>query len=222
MRTFRERLDALLGELRAHPEVEIFAVEIRPPADPEILTIAELVLEQPLPASMRAFYAAHNGVFLEWGVRGIDYPEKTAPFHFPGTVQSLGCINIVPVEAAISERWESEFLVGPISAERQRHLFGTELDPPIRAVCIDLFSSWSQGALVIGPEPLMIATSEHGAETDASHFVSFDVYLDITLALFGLPRQRVLGAASLQRSERVTRCEAHLTLDEAIADLRDP
>ena len=35
MQTFRERFDAMLGELRAHPEVEIFSVEIRPPADPD-------------------------------------------------------------------------------------------------------------------------------------------------------------------------------------------
>lgn len=224
MQTFRERFDGMLGELRAHPEVEIFAVEIRPPADPELLEIAELVLAQPLPAAMREFYAAHNGVFLEWGVRGLDYPDKTRPFRSPGGIQRTGCINLVPVEAAISKEWETGFQVGEVTAEQQRLLFGAVPDPepPFRAACIDLFSSWSQGALIVGPEPLMIVTSDHGADLDSSNFLSFDVYLDITLALYGTSRGEVLGIGHSERPRRVTRCEWHPTLESILKDLKGP
>ena len=221
MQSFRERFDAMVSELRAHPEVEIFAVEIRPPAEPETLELAELVLEQPLPAAMRAFYAAHNGIFLEWGLKGVEYLEKTLPFWSASTPASTGCFNFVPLESVISEKWERECFISEISPEFQQLLFGAVPDPqpPFRGACVDLFSSWSQGNLIIGPEPLMIVSADHGAELDTSHFLSFDVYLDVTLAMYGISRRRVLGT---RQPKRVTQCDVHWTLDEAIQNLKEP
>ena len=143
----------MVQTLRAHPRVEVFAVEIRPPADEDTLEIAEAVLEQPLPPALRAFYAAHDGVFLEWGLKGVDYPHHAKPFRFAADDELPGRINIVPVEAAISKEWERSFLVNEISRRQQVNMFGAVVRPsrPSRRSASTCSRTWSQGDLIIGP-----------------------------------------------------------------------
>lgn len=221
MPSFKERFDAMVQTLRAHPRVEVFAVEIRPPADGDTLEIAEAVLEQPLPPALRAFYAAHDGVFLEWGLKGVDYPYHAKPFRFAADDELPGRINIVPVEAAISKEWERNFLVNEISPQQQANMFGAVVrpSPPFHAVCIDLFSSWSQGDLIIGPEPMMVVSDDHGAGMDASNFMPFEVYLDVVLASFGARATTDAFSTGGGTPRRVDRWDARPTLDEILKRL---
>ena len=65
-------------------------------------------------------------------------------------------------------------------------------------MCVDNFARYNHGDLVFGPEPVMVVSTDYGADMDSSDFASFAVYLDMTLALFGVDRYEYgLGIGSL-------------------------
>ena len=220
--SFRSRFDAMIATLRAHPRVEVYEVVVRPPADEDELSDAEEEIGMPLPADMRAFYAAHDGVFLEWGLRGREYRERTPAFGYPDYGQPPGCINLVPVTTAMSPAWESDYHVNEIQPDHQALLFGAPLDPPpkVAAVCIDNFSKYNHGDMVLGPEPVMVVSTDHGADMDSSDYTTFSLYLDLTLARWGTNRySEGLGIGWSRKSQRVTEWTKRPTLDEIIAKL---
>lgn len=218
---FLERFNDLVATLRAHPEVEVFEVVVRPPASEDDLRGGEERVG-PLPADLRAFYAAHDGVFLEWGLRGKQYDPRTEPFAFPDYGHPPGCINLLPVGVAMSTSWEECFHVNEIQADHQRLLFGEALDDlPVKAVCVDNFAKYNHGDLVFGPEPVMVVSSDHGADMDSSDFCSFSLYLDVTLAIFGANRySHGLGCGWGRKPRRVTAWTKALSLDALVAELR--
>lgn len=221
--TFRSRFDAMVATLRAHPGVEVYEVVVRPPATKADLEAAEEAIGMPLPADVRAFYAAHDGVFLEWGLRGHEYEARTPAFGYPDYGQPPGCINLVPVVEAMSPGWESDYHVNEIQSDHQALLFGAPLDPPpkVAAVCIDNFSKYNHGDMVLGPEPVMVVSTDHGADMDSSDYTTFSLYLDLTLALWGTNRySEGLGIGWSRKSQRVTEWTKRPTLDEIIAMLR--
>jgi SMI1/KNR4 family protein SUKH-1 len=190
---FRVRLKGMLDALRADTRVELLDVVVRPPADPEEIAEAEAVVGMSLPRDLRDFYAAHDGVFVLWGLRDRDYPECAGPFESPDYGQPPGCINLLPVREAMSPEWDlmskvNEFDVA--DPEYQARWFGQPLvrQPLVSAVCVDNYAKFHHGDLILGPEPVMIAPSDHGADTDSSDFCSFSTYLDLTLAVFGACR----------------------------------
>lgn len=191
--TFRARFEAMVATLRAHPQVEVYEVVIRPRATNASLRDAEAAIGRPLPPALREFYEAHDGIFLEWGLRDGVYERRTDPFDYPDYAAPPGCINLVPVAEAMSSRWEDTAHVNEIEEEQQAEIFGVvpEPQPQVRAVCVDNFSKYNHGDLIFGPEtmdPVMIASTDHGADMNASDWVSFPTYLDITLAIFGANR----------------------------------
>ncbi len=223
--SFRARFDAMVTELRANPRVEIYQVVVRPPASEADLRDAEEVIGRPLPADMRAFYAAHDGVFLEWGLRGHEYRGLTAPFDYPDYRQPPGCINLLPVGDAMSPEWERDYHVNEIQPDHQALLFGAPLEPSpkVAAVCVDNYSKYNHADLVLGPEPVMVVSTDHGADMDSSDYASFSVYLDITLAIYGTNRYaRGLGIGWTRKPQRVSawtqRLALETLLDEIAAD----
>src|SRR5262245_28791058 len=111
---FSNRFEAMVKALRAHPRVEVYEVEIRPPASKAALREAEAAIGRPLPEDLRNFYAAHDGVFLEWGLRDHPQPERTPVFGYPDYGAPPGCINLLPVADAMSSHWEAEYHVNEI------------------------------------------------------------------------------------------------------------
>ena len=219
---FRRRFDAMVATLRAHPKVEVYEAEVRPPATRAALAEAEDALGMELPADIRAFYAAHDGVFLEWGLRGRDYEIHTEAFGYPDYGHPPGCINLVPVAEAMSPGWELDSHVNEIQPDHQALLFGAPLDPQpkIKAVCVDNYSRYNHGDLVIGPEPVMVVSTDHGADMDSSDFTTFSVYLDLTLALFGACRyQHGLGIGWTRTSRRVSAWTERPSLDQVLAKI---
>jgi hypothetical protein len=220
--SFRVRFDAMVATLRAHPRVEVYEVEVRPPATEVGLAEAEEEIGMPLPAEVRAFYAAHDGVFLEWGLRGREYEARTPAFGYPDYGQPPGCINLVPVREAMSGGWEADSHVNVIQPDHQALLFGAPLDPPpkVAAACIDNFSKYNHGDMIFGPEPVMVVSTDHGADMDSSDYTSFSTYLDMTLALWGVSRySHGVGIGWTRKPERVTAWTKRPTLDEIIAEL---
>lgn len=220
--SFLSRFNALVETLRAHPEIEVLDVEVRPPAAESELRAAEERVGMPLPADLRAFYAAHDGVFLEWGLRGQAYDSPTSAFGYPDYGQPPGCINLLPVELAMSIGWEMECHVNEVQPEHQEHLFGRALDPQpkIRAVCVDNFSKYNHGDLIFGPEPVMVVSTDHGADMDSSDFMDFSTYLDATLAVYGLNRYRNgVGIGWTRPSQRITEWTHRPDLDALLSKL---
>lgn len=222
MPSFRQRFDAMVAELRAHPQVEIYEVFIRPPATNAALRdVIELVGIE-LPPDMLEFYREHDGVFLEWGLRGHEYEAKTAPFEFPDYGQPPGCINLLPVVQAMSTDWEVDSHVNEIQDDQWIHMYGSVPDPlpAVGSVCVDNFSKYNHGDLILGPEPLMVVSSDHGADMDSSDFASFSTYLDLTLAIYATSRYyKGLGCGWTRKPQRVDAWTQRPTLDAVIAGL---
>jgi len=220
--SFLARFEKLVATLKSHPKIEVYDVFVRPPATAADLRAAEEAVG-PLPPEIRGFYEAHDGVFLEWGLRGEEY-EHTQRFQGPDDRHPPGCINLMPIRLAMSPSWEANSHVNEIQSEHQELLFGGPLDPPpkVRAVCVDNFARYTHGDLVFGPEPVMVVSTDYGADMDSSDFVSFPLYLDITLAIFGADRyEHGLGIGWTRKSARVTTWHKELELDALLAKLGD-
>lgn len=217
---FRTRLEAMVSALRQHPQVEVFDLVIRAPAREDELRAAEARIGGPLPADLRAFYAAHDGVFLEWGIRGRDYAARTEPFAYPDYGQPPGCINLLSVNESMSSSWERESHVNEIQADHRALIFGEAARddaPEFGSVCVDNFSRYNHGDLILGPEPVMIVSSDHGADMEASDWCSFSVYLDLTLAIFATNRYyNGLGIGWTRQPRRLDAWTGQLSLDEVI------
>lgn len=241
--TFRERFEAMVESLRADARVEVLTAELMPPASPAALKKAEQAIQRALPPGMRAFYEAHNGVFLRWGLKGRKYP-KLKRFEFPDYEAAPGCINLLPVEKAMSSTWQKESHLNEVDEDCWEALFGKRfrsfsklaarlsfaakgIDPDQAeddassrafeeallkfdasrvpdAVMLDLYSKNDMAALLLGPvvgrpaagtdagayeaeAPLVIRASDGGADM-ISNGMSFEAYLDCTLASYGAHR----------------------------------
>lgn len=221
---FRPRFEAMVAALRAHPEIEVYEAFLGPRATHSALRDAEEAIGAPLPPALRAFYEAHDGAFLEWGLRERTYADRTDIFGYPDYGQPPGCINILPVAHAMSPAWEEDSHVNEIQPDHQALLFGAPLDPQpkVRAVCLDNFSKYNHGDLVLGPTPVMLVSTDHGADMEASDFCDVSTYLDMTLALYGLNRYYYgVGIGWTRAPQRLDAWTQAPTLDGLLARLRD-
>ncbi|MCK6524773.1 SMI1/KNR4 family protein [Myxococcota bacterium] len=210
MSSYRPRFERLLRDLEAHPEVEVYNFAVEPPATEAKLREAERFLGVPLPPAMRAFYSELNGFFVEWAPRGDEHGELTSPFGYPEYGQPPGCINLLPIEEALSTAWQDEFHVNEIQPDHWQALFGRpQTDEEAEhladrgACCIDNFSKYNHADLILGPEPLVVVSTDHGADMDSSDFMDFETYLELTLATWGLNRYKSAGIGWSRKSQRL-------------------
>ena len=117
------------AQLRATDGVELFSAEVRPGASEAQIAAAEAELGVALPAAMRAFYAECNGLFLEWGLVGSERRELTPVFSYPDYGQPVGCINLLPVDQAMSAGWEADCHVNEIQDDHWISLYGAVPEP---------------------------------------------------------------------------------------------
>ena len=222
MSNFRKQFEAMVETLRAHPAVEVYEVVIRPSATNSSLRDAEKIMGMPLPEDLLAFYRAHDGVFLTWGLREHPPQRRTEPFGFPDYGSPPGCINLLSVNNAISPWWQDHNFVNEIRADQQTALFGAALDPPppFAAACIDNFSIYNHADLIVGPKPVVVVSTDHGADMDSSDYCSFSTYLDMTLAIWGTNRySNGIGIGWSRYSQPIDAWTKRPTLDETIAEL---
>lgn len=222
-KSFKNRFDLAVARLRAHPDVEVFEAQLNPPIRPIDLRAVEQTLGRRLPPGLRDFYRSHNGAFLEWGFKGEEYRYKTAPFDFPDYGQPPGCINLLPAEEVFSPSWEQHSLLNEVNDSLWELLYGATPDPlpPFGAVALDNFNKYHVGALILGPELMVLAATDHGADLEASDFIDVDTYLDLTLDLYGANRYTfALGVGWTRPGERYTRPSPPPALQDIIARVR--
>ena len=209
----------MVEALRAHPDVEVLDFPLGSPAAGAVLSRAEQAAGITLPDSILEFYAAHNGVFLEWGLRGSTY-TRTDPYDFPDYGAPPGCINLLPIAAAFQPDWQRDFHVNELLPSQEELFFGRELDPerPLEAITIDNFSKYNHADLIIGPEPVILVSTDHGADLESSDFMSFETYLDVTLAVFGSNR---FAAVLADQPARLVSPRERPTLDAIVAYVRE-
>lgn len=223
--SFLERFNEMVAALRAHPKVKVFKAVVKKPATAAALAAAEKAIVRPLPADVRAFYEAHDGVFLEWGLKEQSYMAKTPPFKYPDYGQPPGCINLLPVKSALSASWQRDSHINTVFPEQQKRLFGKNLaeQPKTPAVCIDNYSKYNHADLIFGAltdEPLIVVATDHGADITSSHFLPFSLYLDVTLSLFGLDRyQQGLGCSFASKAKRIKEWTKKSELDVLVKKL---
>ncbi|MDI3281805.1 SMI1/KNR4 family protein [Polyangium sp. 15x6] len=210
----------MVEALRAHPDVEVLDFRLGSPAAGAALSRAERAAGMKLPDSILEFYAAHDGVFLEWGLRGGTY-TRTDPYDSPDYGAPPGCINLVPINVAFAPDWQMNFHVNELSYRQEELFFGRELDPerPLKAITIDNFSKFNHADMIIGPDPVVLVSTDHGADLDSSDFMSFETYLDVTLAVFGSNRFAAVRAEN--RPARLATPRERPTLDAIVAQVRE-
>jgi hypothetical protein len=222
--SFQKRLETMVAELRAHPRIEVNDFIIQPGAPEGDITAAEDAVGMKFPADIRDFYRAHNGIFLQWGLRGVEYRSRTEPFDHPDYGAPPGCINLVSISDAMSPHWQSESHVNEIDSDHQELLFGAPVDPPLKieAVCIDNYSMYNHGDMIFGPEPMVLVSTDHGADLEASDFCPFSVYLDLIIAQYGSCRYKNgIGIGWTREPERVTAWTKKRSLDEIVTAVYD-
>ncbi|MDI1479535.1 SMI1/KNR4 family protein [Polyangium sp. y55x31] len=209
----------MVEALRAHPDVEVLDFRLGSPAAGAALSRAERAAGMKLPDSILEFYAAHDGVFLEWGLRGSTY-TRTDPYDFPDYGAPPGCINLLPIAVAFSPDWQMKFHVNELMSGQEELFFGRELDPerPLKAITIDNFSKYNHADMIIGPDPVVLVSTDHGADLDSSDFMSFETYLDLTLAVFGSNR---FYAVRTDEPARLVSPRERPTLDAIVAYVRE-
>lgn len=228
--TFIQRFNATVERLRAHPEIEVYEVDVRPPASERDIRQAEKSVGHTLPDDLRAFYTAHDGVFLEWGLRGRTYAARTAKYGYPDYGQPPGCINLLPVHAAMTAEWLDTSHVNEIEPEHRELLFGAaeedegaedEDEDKVEVVCVDNFSKYNHADLIFGASPVVVVSTDHGADMNSSDFVSFSTYLELVLSVYGVNRYtHGIGGAWRRKPQRVDAWTRVLDLDELVAELR--
>lgn len=216
---YRVLFEEMVREIREHPEIDFLAMGTGGPAPVEALEAAERTLGLPLPADMRAFYAEMNGMFLEWGLRGAEY-RSTPPFGYPDYGNPPGSINMLPIEIAISSDWQASSTVNEVNEDEQTIYFGAPFASPSFGACvIDNFSMYNHADLVLGPEPVVICSTDHGADMSSSDFMSFATYLDATFAYYGISRYAAFGIGWSRKPERIDTWTKYPSLSELVANI---
>lgn len=196
--TWRERLlDSLRGQRESG--IRIRRLAFGPPASPALIERIEREhLGFPMPAAMRAFFEAHDGVSL-WFHRVADPAavvfdhsvplaiESEAPMKWSEAMHDGGPIWSAIEAADFGRTDDGFFYVGMICIPGLEEMFGTDwgsiLSWPKDTVLFDSFHWFRGSALIVDGETKTVyiqPTSDYGAARDAA-FVDLGEYLD-TLA----------------------------------------
>jgi hypothetical protein len=221
--SFREEFERVVRELEAHPRVEVYGAELAPPAPVEIVTEAISSVGIEPTQAMLDFYTAHNGAFLEWGIEGGEYNLIGGPGGWADYGTPPGVINILSVQDAFSRSWQLEYIINPTVGEETWNLaYGTdEPDTTPTAVVIDQFAIYYHTDLLLGPEPLLVVASDHGADLSCSDLMTFEQYLELVIARYGANPYDAVGigwSRSARRLEEIERPSLDDLVSKAIED----
>ena len=221
---FRESFEEMLDALRAHPNVEVFEAIVRPPASGAAIIAAEKLIGRSLPDDVMEFYAAHDGVFLSWGLKGRQYDEKAIePFGWPDYGTPPGVIHLMPMGRVFSSDWVDTGTINWTDDDHQV-IYGVDLeedDTRVHAVVVDFYSKYRHADLVFGPinrPGFVLIADDHGAELLESNLSSFTTYLDVVLAQWGTERMRSYKVSRYPHPEQIHAPRFRPTLDEVVAE----
>ncbi|WP_224366799.1 SMI1/KNR4 family protein [Hyalangium versicolor] len=221
---FQKLFEDMVAALRAHPQVDVYDVVIRPPASPDDIAAAEEALKRPLPADMRSFYLAHDGVFLSWGLKDRTYNTRLDPFTWPDYGTPPGVINLLPLHQVVSPDWVANSVIN-WTASSHRTIYGADMvkggDKGVPAVVVDYYSNFRHADMVFGPEDRpawMLIADDHGAELLESNLSSFSTYLDVVLAQWGTQRMNQYKVSEYRAPRELKEPRTRPTLEAVVAD----
>lgn len=174
MNLLRERLESLVAELTRHPRVLVTHFWMGPRATEAELSEVERVVG-PLPPSVRAFYAAVNGVQLRWIDR--ESPEYTDADEGP-----MGTTYVVRM-GADAHGGDGLVDIGPVATLVEVEDIYSDGDEVRAFDTIDDIGmvAFARGAAVT---TRLRVGSDHNVEWDAIPF-DFTEYLELLLATYG-------------------------------------
>jgi hypothetical protein len=202
---YKGRFEALLGEVRNNPALEVVEYTVHPPAEEKALRAVEKKLGAALAPAIRDFYSEMNGLKLRWRVKPLlpmpetkalrkltakDYPVEIAE---PAT-SPYACINLIPIEESIvNQSWpQLEALVGPEpidyrGKDRTLEEFQQQVKP------FDLFHREWVMAFVIEEgvgDPDVILLTEGFMHWELSRITRFESYIEMLLVTRGISAAR--------------------------------
>lgn len=219
---FKAEFERIIAELEAHPDVEVYGWELGEPASAEhVRASIEAVGITPTQA-MLDFYTAHDGAYLEWGLAGEEYNITGGLGGFADYGNPPGSVNILPAQRAFSPSWQENYTINESVGDETWNLAYGEDDPEElpTAVVIDLFSNYHHTDLLLGPEPLLVVASDHGADLGCSDFLTFAQYLELVIARYGASPYEAVGIG-WSRSARRVESIAHPSLDDILARIKE-
>ena len=201
MNLFRERLESLVAELTRHPRVRVTHFWMGPRATEAELSEVERVVG-PLPPSVRAFYAAVNGVQLRWIDR--ESPEYTDADEGP-----MGTTYVLRM-AADAHGGDGLVDIGPVATLLDVEDIYSDGDEVRAFDTIDDIGmvAFARGAAVT---TRLRVGSDHNVEWDAIPF-DFTEYLELLLATLGFRRLAFHAFTLPVRQRFLTHPLAHLAL----------
>ena len=219
--TFRSEFERITAALDAHPDIELFGSKLGEPGDKAAIeALMNSVGCTPDPAIVD-FYTAHDGAYLEWGLKGREY-ERVGEGGWPDYGTPPGVINMLTARDVFSADWQSEYTINQTIGDETWNLAYGKPEPTERspnAVVVDYFSIYYHTDLLLGPEPLLVVASDHGADLSCSDLMTFSQYLDLVIAQFGWNPYKAVGIGWSRPAQRLSAIPT-LTLDEIVAKIR--
>ncbi|AKT40658.1 SMI1/KNR4 family protein [Chondromyces crocatus] len=225
-KAFLEAFNTMVEALRAHPKVEVYEVKVAAPASDAAIARAEAQLKRSLPDDVRAFYLAHDGVFLTWGLAGRAVQDPLSAFEFPDYGAPPGVINLLPIDRVFRRFWVEQSFINWYERPHTA-IFGVAAqdaddEQRVRAGLVDSFGNYHHADMVFGPpdQPArMLVAGDHGADLMSSNVSSFATYLEVTLAIWGTDRMRAYKSRRYGRPSVLEGPPMRPSLDEIIARL---
>jgi hypothetical protein len=199
---FIEKLNAVVADLKSNSEIFVAHYQVLP-ADLGAIDRVEAALGYKLDASITNFYKECGGVQLLWLHESNDSFDNikenfvsTAPlddWYIKGEHINFfpeGCIWIPSIEAVFLTNWEDngmDFDIDDFDAAITNDFEDFKIQ------VLDWFSAFNDVAFLINgsANPPLVLGDDNQATYSESHYISFDLYLDLLLKSKGEKEARV-------------------------------
>ncbi len=219
--SWRNAFEEMVKELKNHPKIDVYHFKINPPATDQSIEKFKKKFPQ-LPSDFFEFYQECNGLFLEWGFKDKkqDYNITSKPFGSYDYGTPPGRISLQPIEKALKS-W-GDVVHPEMVIEHWKKFYKKpapeELEDNIESVmfCVDDYSFYNHADIIMGTPPYVIVSTDHGADTNASHWLSFHDYLKMTLSLYGACRYTFGIGTGWEKKPKLVTWEKHFQLDKLL------
>ena len=206
MKTYLERFNAMVDEIKSHPLLEVKKYVYNPPVSKEVFNIVEQMIGSTMAIPIQNFYNQVNGLTVEWGIKKtISEEELDASIKKYNDYEILwpeeqlepfAKINILPIEDTfINVRWEEdlEFLTEENSTFEfaGETYFNNEFAKLIKP--FDMFSDYYTMAFLLekgNGNPKMFLLQDYYANWYHSRITDFKSYIEMLFVTRGIVEAR--------------------------------
>ena len=204
MKTYIERFNEMVDEIRSHSLLTVVEFNINPPATQENFNVVEQRIEASLADSIRNFYGEANGLKLHWQIKRPSSKEETIKIAskyddykitFPEDQDiPFAQINLLPLEEAVIDRKWPEFVsegdMKDVEFAGKTYTYSNFVQ---RLRPFDIFSTYYCMAFFLekgigNPEVFMLG--DHYIEWDESRITDFASYIEMLFVTRGIVKSR--------------------------------